>query len=156
MHQNTYIKTSLHFFLTIVFALSIQSGYSKSSFPVQETKPSSFQHSTNLKTKKATFKPFKKWSKNIRKYREKEDLKNLFGLLAIFALICSFVSLISFGLTLSGGIITTLFFVSSCLFAYYGTSKDPSRRLARLTLIIDLVILLSMLFSFWIVTLLSL
>jgi hypothetical protein len=149
MNQNIYLRTRAYFFLIVLLIFPAQFGYSKTNFKIEQSEQSSVENQNRIEIKQAKFKPFKK-------FRTKEKRGNLFGLLAIVALACSLVSLATLSFTILGGVLSALFFVASCLLAYYGTSKDLLRRLAKLTLIIDLVIALSALLSFWIVTILSL
>ena len=149
MSRKLYFKTT-YLFLTLLLTFVIQSGYAAANFPVKDV---SSNHQNEVSTTKRA-KPFK--LKFFKKTRTKEKNEKHFGLLAILALVFSLASLSLLPITNLGAIVAGLFFVASCLLAYYGTSKDTYKRLARLTLIIDLVIVLSSLLGLWISTILSL
>lgn len=150
MNQKLYFKIT-YFLPVALLILFTQSGYTKANFPIAQSPQSIEQVNKNILKK---VKPFK--SKRFKKAKTKERGPRFFGLLAILAFVCCLFSLALLSITNLGAVVAGLFFFASCLFAYYGTSKDRNRGLAKLTLIVNLVIVLSTLLSFWIATIISL
>jgi len=151
MNLSINSKIKISFLVTCLFLLIAQLGYSKASFPI-ETAPLSVHKSkndVNQKTRHFKFKSFKK-------VQPKKERRNLFGVLAMLAFIASIVSLSAFPFSVIGPLLAAALFITSCILAYYGTSTDKVKRLAKLMLIIDLVIALSTMLSFFVISIISL
>jgi amino acid permease len=161
MNRKEYFKIHRYFILMLVLVINILPIEAKTNFPNIETETFVKRGNIfdfNLEDKKANDNTFHFLEKDKTKYQNKpeKERKKFFGLLAVWSLVAAFFVAVSLSFTTIGPIIATLLFIASCIFAFYGTSKDKYKRLARLTLIIDLIISLTTLFVFWIITLISL